>query len=72
VAGRREVVAFRNNGGRLASVRGSSVLLLSRLTQISPLTYLTAESDPDVVYVMASGAGADPRHRMGPQRALAS
>jgi len=59
VAGRRDVVEFRADGGRLGSTSGSPVLLLSRLTQTSPLYCFSDADDPDVVSVLASGPGAD-------------
>jgi hypothetical protein len=43
----------------LAAAPGARVLLLSRLSQTSPLVYLPDEQDPDVVYVLAS-TPADP------------
>ena len=59
VAGRRDVVEFRADGGRLGSTSGSPVLLLSWLTQTSPLYCFSDADDPDVVSVLASGPGAD-------------
>ena len=56
----RDVLEFRSTGGRLAAAPGGRVLLLSRLSQTSPLLYMPDEHDPDLVYVLASATGTDP------------
>lgn len=60
VPGRRDVHEFRSSGGRLAAAPGAPVLLLSRLSQTSPLLYLPDQDDPDLVHVLASAPGGDP------------
>jgi deazaflavin-dependent oxidoreductase (nitroreductase family) len=56
---------FRANGGRLAAFGDAPVLLLttkgaqSRESRTSPLMYLADDTDPNLVYVFASYAGAD-------------
>jgi hypothetical protein len=44
----------------LAAAPGGRVLLLSRLSQTSPLLYLPDKHNPDLVYVLASAPGSDP------------
>jgi deazaflavin-dependent oxidoreductase (nitroreductase family) len=61
----RNIAEFRASGGRPSSFDGAPVLLLtttgakSGQRRTSPMMYLADESDPQVVYIFASAAGAD-------------
>lgn len=61
----RNIVEFRESGGKLSSFGDAPVLLLtttgasSGKKRVNPMMYLADDSDPDRMYVFASAAGAD-------------
>ena len=60
----KNIAEFRANGGKLASFGDAPVLLLSTIgaktgqQRTTPMMYLADDSDPNLVYVFASAAGA--------------
>lgn len=61
----RNIIEFRQSGGRLRSFGDAPVLLLttkgakSGAARTTPMMYLADENDPDRVFVFASAAGSD-------------